>query len=140
MQYATYWGNKLASNPRVDYPQSLVKEVADKTDRFSFAYLKEAFVAALISLVDNASVDEKHSAFAEALLKQIKFLREELERDDPQNATIANAGSYGSGNSGERSGGPPRPGMEFNAPGPSGGMWHSGLLGHNEGVRVPFMP
>jgi transitional endoplasmic reticulum ATPase len=40
--YAQYWQKKLASNKSIDFPDSLVKEVAQETDKFSFAYLKEA--------------------------------------------------------------------------------------------------
>ena len=40
--YVQYWQAKLKSNKSVSFPDSLVKEVVDKTDKFSFAYLKEA--------------------------------------------------------------------------------------------------
>lgn len=40
--YAVYWQNKLKGNEEIDYPDSLVDKVAGATDRFSFAYLKEA--------------------------------------------------------------------------------------------------
>lgn len=37
-----YWQNKLKSNKSISFPDSLVDEVVNKTDKFSFAYLKEA--------------------------------------------------------------------------------------------------
>ncbi len=40
--YAKYWQNKLVDNEDIDFPDSLVTEIADTTDGFSFAYLKEA--------------------------------------------------------------------------------------------------
>jgi hypothetical protein len=40
--YAQYWQKKLKGNSEIDFPDSLVKEIADITDQFSFAYLKEA--------------------------------------------------------------------------------------------------
>lgn len=40
--YAQYWQNKLKSNKDLDFPDSLVDEVAETTGGFSFAYLKEA--------------------------------------------------------------------------------------------------
>jgi hypothetical protein len=40
--YAQYWQRKLKDNADVAFPDSLVKEIADLTDKFSFAYLKEA--------------------------------------------------------------------------------------------------
>lgn len=39
--YVQYWQNKLKSNKDIDFPDRLVQEVADLTDKFSFAYLKE---------------------------------------------------------------------------------------------------
>jgi transitional endoplasmic reticulum ATPase len=41
-QYAMYWQHKLASNKDVSFPDSLLDEVAGKTAKFSFAYIKEA--------------------------------------------------------------------------------------------------
>lgn len=40
--YAQYWQKKLSNNDSIDFPNSLVKDVAHKTEKFSFAYLKEA--------------------------------------------------------------------------------------------------
>ena len=40
--YCQYWQNKLKSNERISFPDSLVHEIASNTKGFSFAYLKEA--------------------------------------------------------------------------------------------------
>ena len=40
--YAQYWQHKLKGNKDVDFPNTLVDEIASSTDKFSFAYLKEA--------------------------------------------------------------------------------------------------
>lgn len=40
-QYAVYWQNKLASNKEIDFPNELLDQFADQTDKFSFAYMKE---------------------------------------------------------------------------------------------------
>ena len=40
--YAQYWQKKLKSKDKIDFPDSLLDTVADKTHGFSFAYLKEA--------------------------------------------------------------------------------------------------
>jgi hypothetical protein len=40
--YARYWQQKLKDNNDISFPDSLVNEVADTTEQFSFAYLKEA--------------------------------------------------------------------------------------------------
>lgn len=49
--------HKLQSNPKVEFPERLSSAIADITDGFSFAYMKEAFVSALLLLV----VDRKDS-------------------------------------------------------------------------------
>lgn len=49
--YAEYWRGKLAkTNPKVDFPEKLCRPIAAFTDKFSFAYMQEAFVAALLEL------------------------------------------------------------------------------------------
>jgi transitional endoplasmic reticulum ATPase len=40
--YCKYWQGKVQHNKDVDFPDSLVEDVADITESFSFAYLKEA--------------------------------------------------------------------------------------------------
>ena len=40
--YVLYWQNKLKSNKNIEFPDSLVGEVVQWTDKFSFAFLKEA--------------------------------------------------------------------------------------------------
>jgi transitional endoplasmic reticulum ATPase len=40
--YSIYWQNKLKNNPKVSFPDSLVDEIAEKSDGLSFAYIKEA--------------------------------------------------------------------------------------------------
>lgn len=42
VQYVQYWQSKLSDNKEIDFPDLLVYEVADSTQGFSFAYLKEA--------------------------------------------------------------------------------------------------
>ncbi|KAH9927199.1 P-loop containing nucleoside triphosphate hydrolase protein [Epithele typhae] len=77
--YAMYWQNKLKNNNSIDFPDSLVKEVASQTEGFSFAYLKEAFVATLV-LMAGQDGDDKPD-FAALLKAQIKVLREQLDKD-----------------------------------------------------------
>ena len=57
IQYSEYWRNKLKDNKKVDFPKEMSARVADITGDFSFAYMKEAFVAALLVIV--AKGDEK---------------------------------------------------------------------------------
>ena len=39
--YVQYWQNKLKENKDIHFPDSLVREVAEETPKFSFAFLKE---------------------------------------------------------------------------------------------------
>ncbi len=48
MLYAQYWQRKLKDNKDVSFPDSLVTAIAEETDGFSFAYLKEALYAFLL--------------------------------------------------------------------------------------------
>ena len=43
--------SKLSNNKSIDFPPSLSTAIADITDGFSFAYLKEAFVTSLLVIV-----------------------------------------------------------------------------------------
>ncbi|ESK96282.1 atp-dependent zn protease [Moniliophthora roreri MCA 2997] len=75
--YARYWQNKLRCNNSVDFPDTLVGEIADATSKFSFAYLKEAFVSALVILA-GIEEDDKPS-FRSVILDQIDKLRKQLD-------------------------------------------------------------
>ncbi|TFK22343.1 P-loop containing nucleoside triphosphate hydrolase protein [Coprinopsis marcescibilis] len=76
--YVIYWQKKLEGNPDVDFPDKLVDDIAKLTDRFSFAYLKEAFVSTLVTLA-GAEADKKQP-FAELLKTEIEILRKELNK------------------------------------------------------------
>ncbi|KAL0949354.1 hypothetical protein HGRIS_009423 [Hohenbuehelia grisea] len=76
--YAKYWQNKLKSNKTIAFPDTLVDEVADMTDRFSFAYLKESFVSSLVTLAGYEGDDKP--TFEKLLKDQIKTLRKQLDK------------------------------------------------------------
>lgn len=40
--YNQYWQKKLKSSKEISFPDTLVKDVAKLTEKFSFAFLKEA--------------------------------------------------------------------------------------------------
>ncbi|KAI0796858.1 P-loop containing nucleoside triphosphate hydrolase protein [Abortiporus biennis] len=79
--YAQYWQNKLKQNKSVAFPDSLVTEIAASTAKFSFAYLKEAFVSTLVLLA--GMEDGEQESFASVLKKQIKELRNQLDKGNP---------------------------------------------------------
>lgn len=78
-QYAEYWQNKLKDQDDIDFPDELVNKFADKTDEFSFAFMKEAFVSALVLI---AGGEEDEPDFGKLLLTQVKHLRKEIEDND----------------------------------------------------------
>ncbi|KAF2665045.1 proteasome-activating nucleotidase [Microthyrium microscopicum] len=59
MAYAKFWRRKLEGAPGVvDFPDTLCALVADLTDGFSFAYMKELFVTSLLSLSRGTKPEE----------------------------------------------------------------------------------
>ncbi|KAF7798910.1 hypothetical protein EIP86_010138 [Pleurotus ostreatoroseus] len=80
--YVQYWQRKLHSNKSISFPDQLVDEVVKATDKFSFAYLKEAFVSTLVILAGYEDSDDKPT-FGDALKAQIEVLRKQLgEKSD----------------------------------------------------------
>ncbi|KAL3427980.1 ATPase YjoB [Phlyctema vagabunda] len=91
IQYCEYWRYKLRKNKKVDFPGELSSMIADLTSDFSFAYMKEAFVAALLVIV--AKKDEqllrsrrveddfRDNVFWKEIKKQIAGLRKEMEEE-----------------------------------------------------------
>ena len=54
--YCDYWRrDKLKSKPSIEFPQKLCPAIASITHGFSFAYLKEAFVATLLVIAGHRS-------------------------------------------------------------------------------------
>ncbi|KUJ07990.1 P-loop containing nucleoside triphosphate hydrolase protein [Mollisia scopiformis] len=95
IQYCDYWRHKLRNNKKVDFPKVMSEKVAEITSDFSFAYMKEAFVAALLVIV--ARSDEKSrlrrreddlsgNVLWKELYKQIESLRREMDGDDDEDA------------------------------------------------------
>ncbi|KAK9422962.1 putative ATPase [Seiridium unicorne] len=48
--YSHFWQGKLKDNKDIEFPDRLCTAIAEITDGFSFAYMQEAFVAALLAL------------------------------------------------------------------------------------------
>ena len=94
-KYCDYWRAKLAKNKAIDFPPDLSQAIAEVTEGFSFAYLKEAFVTSLLTIVGSRSgkseaienlpkLGDNPQKFEHLLLwrvmnMQIKVLRAELE-------------------------------------------------------------
>ena len=50
--YCAFWREKLAKNDKVEFPEKLEWAIAGITKGFSFAYIQEAFLAALLAIAD----------------------------------------------------------------------------------------
>lgn len=69
--YVEYWRRKLLKNETVEFPEELCGVIARLSEGFSFAYLKELFVMALLSLVrgfkgDDFEIVDKEEADSKA--------------------------------------------------------------------------
>ena len=111
--YCHYWQGKLSDNEDIDYPDKLCTAIARITDKFSFAYMQEAFIAALLAIAvsqDGSNPDLYSGPEADVTLglqiathtlrgddpelddlilwreirKQIKMLRDEMDKDKTQ--------------------------------------------------------
>ncbi|KAL8998573.1 MAG: hypothetical protein Q9169_002413 [Polycauliona sp. 2 TL-2023] len=93
-RYCEYWRSKLANNKSIEFPSKLCTAIAEITDGFSFAYLKEAFITSLLMIVasqrggtqqpngtDGAADTEEfqNNALWRTLSNQVKILRTEQE-------------------------------------------------------------
>ena len=91
IQYSEFWRHKLAKNDaEIAFPKELSEKVAEITDGFSFAYMKEAFVASLLKLVtrkmrsiegsgeDGGGLDDL--PLWKEFKRQVRNLREELDQ------------------------------------------------------------
>ena len=60
VEYCEFWRRKLDGNEDVEFPQILTRAIAGITKGFSFAYIQEAFVAALLAIAngDTSGVEE----------------------------------------------------------------------------------
>lgn len=75
-----YWQKKVGGIDGIDFPDKLVDVFADKTAKFSFAYMKEAFISTLLII---AGDEGKHPPkFSELLMKEVKHLRKQIDNDD----------------------------------------------------------
>lgn len=59
MQYCEYWRRKLADNKSIEFPAKLNGEIASITKEFSFAYMQEAFIAALLAIAGEEEQGEE---------------------------------------------------------------------------------
>lgn len=90
--YCNYWREKLKTKPSIKFPKRLCIAIAGITQEFSFAYLKEAFVATLLAIAGHRSEDGGASDGGEdeggdlddyelwtEMKKTVKALREDID-------------------------------------------------------------
>ena len=96
IQYAEYWRNKLKNNKKIDFPEEMSAAVADITHGFSFAYMKEAFVAALLVIVAkkekeyprvNGGDPLSDNLLWNEIKRQVNNLRKEMDGNDETEVT-----------------------------------------------------
>jgi transitional endoplasmic reticulum ATPase len=95
--YANYWRQKLiAKNEAMEFPEKLCGIVAQLTEGFSFAYLKELFVMSLLSLVrgfkgddfEIVDADEAASAPSASGNEEGTKQKEKAEETKPEESTV----------------------------------------------------
>jgi len=109
VQYCKFWQGKLSDNKDIDFPDKLCDSIAEITDKFSFAYMQEAFIASLLAIASHGGKkqmdrwagpqdpmqsvnlqshiagggsedpDVKHLVLWIEMQKQVKILRDEME-------------------------------------------------------------
>ncbi|KAF9878855.1 ATPase [Colletotrichum karsti] len=67
--YCKFWQKKLKGNKEIEFPDKLCTAIAKITDKFSFAYIQEAFVAALLAI---AQKKDNGRDEVEALTEQLE--------------------------------------------------------------------
>ena len=58
VKYCEYWKRKLDGNEDVEMPEGMCRAIAGITKGFSFAYIQEAFVAALLAIANRDASSE----------------------------------------------------------------------------------
>ncbi len=84
IKYCEYWQGKLSDNKEIDFPHRLCKAIADITDGFSFAYMQEAFVAALLIIASQGN----HAAKVEWSRRGETQMRQDTSGDSLDQATF----------------------------------------------------
>ncbi|KAJ2971269.1 hypothetical protein NUW58_g9464 [Xylaria curta] len=62
--YCKFWQKKLSDNKDIEFPDELCDAIAEITDKFSFAYMQEAFVAALLAIARRSEGGEGETVSA----------------------------------------------------------------------------
>jgi hypothetical protein len=93
--YSEFWRKKLQDKEAVDFPKALSPKIAKITEDFSFAYMKEAFIATLLALARTGSNDSGKGdkdidelPFWKEMQKEVKILRNEMRAKQDPSANV----------------------------------------------------
>ncbi|KAK7419309.1 hypothetical protein QQX98_003461 [Neonectria punicea] len=64
--YCRFWQEKLRPNKDIEFPDKLCRAIAEITDKFSFAYIQEAFVATLLAIARRSKAKRTRGSSAES--------------------------------------------------------------------------
>ncbi|KAF4948583.1 hypothetical protein FSARC_13703 [Fusarium sarcochroum] len=78
--YCRFWQGKLKTNKDIEFPDKLCRAIAEITDKFSFAYIQEAFVATLLAIARRSKANPTVRSSAEAWV---------LVSDDSSSITVS---------------------------------------------------
>jgi transitional endoplasmic reticulum ATPase len=104
VQYAQYWRKKLEGNKKIEFPEVLCEMIADITDDFSFAYMKEAFVAALLVIVRSKEEPEDSEYSAKKVFIEEQLMAIKLRLSVGNNVVFGNNVFIGGGSDEDRDG------------------------------------
>jgi hypothetical protein len=76
LAYVKHWNQALQIEMRLTDSEAVA--IAECTDRFSFAYLKELFLSAMMEWIGDQVSDQAPGSMSEALLERAALLREQL--------------------------------------------------------------
>lgn len=86
--YCEYWRRKLQHNNKVQFPEKLSPAIADITQDFTFAYLKEAFVASLLAIARGEEHDDVEDDFSETISSFVSHKVHKKEDEDIANLPL----------------------------------------------------
>jgi hypothetical protein len=82
-QYCMFWRSRLAKKSSdIKFPKKLAAPMAEKMDQFSFAYMKEAFVATLLAIANNHTGEDPPSSAGDSISASLKRVKIENDGDE----------------------------------------------------------
>ncbi len=96
--YCEYWKKKLDKNSSIDFDPAICDVVAQLTDGFSYAYLKELFVQTLLTIVGGRQSQQDDNEEAEQVAKTAKVIEGSAKVAKGDEKVSSNEGEEGKEN------------------------------------------